>query len=148
MGKRRYVALDGEGARLAGGRWNHRGTRVVYTSATLSLAALEYFVNLDPEEAPDNLVAVPADIPEGAIERLEDLPGFRLPKNWRAYPAPTALADLAAAWIRAGRRPVLSVPSVVIPTERNYLIDPGHRMFGQIRPGRAQAFRFDPRMWQ
>ena len=77
---------------------------LVYTSATLSLAALEYFVHLSPEEAPGDLVAVPADIPAGAIESLEDLPGSRLPRNWRAYPAPIALADLGAAWILAGRR--------------------------------------------
>ena len=105
-------------------------------------------MHLSPEEAPGDLVAVPADIPAGAIESLEDLPGSRLPRNWRAYPAPIALADLGAAWILAGRRAVLSVPSVVIPAERNYLIDPRHRMFGQVRTGKAQVFRFDPRMWK
>lgn len=94
------------------------------------------------------MIAIPAEIPEGAIERLEDLPGFRLPRAWRAYPAPRALAELGAAWIRAGRRPVLSVPSAVIPEERNYLIDSRHRLFGQIRVGKPQAFHFDLRMWK
>ena len=105
-------------------------------------------MHLSPEDAPNDLVAIAAAIPDGAVERLEDLAGFRLPRTWRAYPAPRALADVGAAWIRAGRRPALSVPSVVIPAERNVLIDPRHRQFRQVRLEQPQAFRFDPRMWK
>jgi len=108
---------------------------------------LEYFVNLGPGEMPDDLVAVPADIPRRAIERLEHLPGVRLPRNWRAYPAPAALADLGTAWVQAARRAVLSIPSAVIPTERNYLINPLHPHFNQVLVGKAEAFSLDPRMW-
>jgi len=146
--RRQYSAFDGKGARLAGGRWNHRGAPVVYTSATLSLAALEYFVNLDPGAMPDDLVAVPADLPESAIEQLERVPGFRLPRGWRAYPAPAALADPGTAWVQAARRAVLSVPSAVIPVERNYLINPVHPQSHQVRVGKAEAFSLDPRMWK
>src|SRR4029453_19008701 len=79
-----YAAFDGEGARQAGGRWNHRGVAVVYTSATLSLAALEYFVHLDPTDAPGDLVAIPADIPD-SLSRIE-IRAETLPSHWRAYP--------------------------------------------------------------
>lgn len=105
-------------------------------------------MQLSPEHAPNDLVAIAALIPEGAVEHLEDLPDVRLPRTWRAYPAPSVLADVGAAWIHAGRRPALSVPSAVIPAERNYLIDPRHRLFRQIRLEQPQAFRFDPRMWK
>jgi RES domain-containing protein len=105
-------------------------------------------VQLSPEDTPTDLVAIAAAIPPGAVEHLEDLPGVRLPRSWRAYPAPGALADVGAAWIRAGRRPALSVPSAVIPAERNYLIDPRHRLFSQVRLEQPQAFRLDPRMWK
>ena len=64
-------AFDGEGARTAGGRWHHHGDAVVYASSSLSLASLELFVHLDPEEMPDDLVAIPADIPDDlAIEHV------------------------------------------------------------------------------
>jgi RES domain-containing protein len=77
--------LDGEGARQAGGRWNHRGVAVVYTSATLSLAALEYFVHLDPADVPGDLVAIPAEIPDTLTRR--EITADSLPANWQAYPA-------------------------------------------------------------
>src|SRR3712207_8611382 len=79
-------AFDGEGARLYGGRWNHPGTAVAYCSATLSLAVLEYFVHLEPNLAPPDLVAVAAELPAGnALET----PGIEAPPpGWGTYPAP------------------------------------------------------------
>jgi RES domain-containing protein len=139
-------AFDGEGARRYGGRWNHPGTALVYCSATLSLAALEYFVHLEPELAPDGLVAVAAEIPAAvAVELLEVAV---LPADWRAYPAPDRLRDLGSGWVRGGRTAVLSVPSSVIPHERNLLLNPAHPDFARIRRRDAEPFSFDPRMWK
>jgi RES domain-containing protein len=118
----------------------------VYTSATLSLAALEYFVNLEFATAPNDLVAVPAGIPDGVS--LAEVEGSTLPANWRAYPAPDRLADLGSAWAASNRSAVLVVPSAVIPAERNYVLSPGHPEFRAIRVGTAQPFAFDPRMWK
>ncbi|MGH7857478.1 MAG: RES family NAD+ phosphorylase [Candidatus Binatia bacterium] len=138
------AAYSGAGAKLTGGRWNPRGTAVVYTSATLSLAALELLVHLDPDTLPDDLVAVPAEIPDSvAIDRLEER---TLPRDWRSYPAPDALADLGLGWIKAGKFAVLAVPSVVVPKERNYLLNPGHSDFAKIRIGDAEWFHLDPRL--
>ena len=69
--RRRYAAraFDGEGARLSGGRWNLPGVAVVYTSATVSLAALEMLVHVDVGDAPADLVAIPLDIPGGVAIR-------------------------------------------------------------------------------
>ncbi|HTH19992.1 MAG TPA: RES domain-containing protein, partial [Candidatus Udaeobacter sp.] len=41
-------AFTGEGARIYGGRWNSRGTAVIYVSEHESLAALELLVHLTP----------------------------------------------------------------------------------------------------
>jgi RES domain-containing protein len=139
-------AFDGEGARLYGGRWNHPGTSIVYGSATLSLAALEYFVHLEPDLAPPGLVAVAADLPAGLA--LESLEVESLPPDWRTYPAPERLKDLGTGWVRSGRTAVLLVPSSVIPHEMNVLLNPAHPDFPRLRLRAAKPFSFDPRMWK
>src|SRR5262249_30224678 len=143
--RRPYAAFDGEGARQAGGRWNHRGVAVVYTSATLSLAALECFVHLDPSDAPTDLVVIPAAIPDRAARR--EIAAATLPPSWRRYPGSDALADLGTAWVRAGASAILVVPSAIVPRERNFLLNPAHPDFRQVRLGAAEPFSFDPRMW-
>ena len=140
------AACDGEGARRHGSRWTSRGIPAVFTSATLSLAALERFVHTDPDLAPVDLVAIPIDITENVpIEsvRLEELSA-----DWRSFPAPPGLAAIGDQWFRASRAAVLSVPSVVIPHERNFVLNPIHREFAQLSIGRPEAFSFDPRMWK
>ncbi len=145
ISSRRYRRFDGEGARLYGGRWNHAGTPIVYTSGSLALAALELFVHVDTDLAPAGLIATPADLPENLSLDTADLP--ELPKNWRSYPAPEALKDIATAWINKSSTAVLAVPSAVIPSEQNYLLNPRHPDFRRIRIQSAIPFEFDPRMW-
>lgn len=139
-------AFDGEGARQFGGRWNRLGTRVVYASATLSLAALEFFVNLDRDTEPDQLVAISADTPDDM--RIEYIEVSDLPKNWRSYPVPEELQDLGTAWVASASTAMLVVPSAVIPEERNYLLSPAHPDFKRFRLNKPEAFHFDPRMWK
>ncbi len=146
LGRKKNIAFDGEGSRLAGGRWNRRGTAIVYTSATLSLAVLEYFVNLPAGAAPPDLVAVaaeaPKDLPVSSVE-VESLP-----RGWRKYPAPEALAEIGTRWVQEGKTPILSVPSAVVPQERNYLLNPAHPRFREIRIGKPEPLSLDPRMWK
>lgn len=139
-------AFSGGGARDVGGRWNHHGVALVYSAGTLSLCALELFVNLDPEDAPDDLVAIAADVPD-RLDMLQ-VREAELPADWRRYPAPAALQDIGSAWIATGATAVLVVPSAIIPQEVNYLLNPAHRDFAQVRIERPQAFHFDPRMWR
>jgi RES domain-containing protein len=142
--KIKHIAFDGEGARRAGGRWNRRGTPVVYTSQSLSLAALELLVHCEIALAPEDLVAVPAEVPD-AIAR-EELSAADLPRGWRGHPAPEDLALLGTDWIRRGKTAVLAVPSAVVPAERNFLLNPAHADFARIRVGRPEPFSFDPRL--
>ena len=117
---------------------------MVYTSATLSLAALEYLVNVGIEEAPLDLVSVSADVP-ATVSRREL--GIRdLPANWRMHPAPGRLAAIGTAWAKSLESAVLIVPSAVIPEEKNWLLNPRHPDAGRIRIEQKAAFRFDPRL--
>jgi RES domain-containing protein len=118
---------------------------MVYASASASLAALEYFVHLEPEDAPDDLVLVPAELPD---ESVEELPSGQLPPDWRTIPTSETLAAIGTEWARQLRSVALSVPSAVLPLERNVLINPSHPDFGSIRVGEPAPFSFDPRMWK
>jgi len=146
--KRRYAAsaFSGEGARAGGGRWNLPGTAVVYTSGSLSLAALEALVHMDAGDAPDDLVAMAVDIPEGL--HVKDVAIRELPRNWRATPGPPALQRLGSEWAKGLETAVLSVPSVVVPQERNYLLNPAHADLKRIRIGKPMRFVLDARAWK
>ena len=139
-------AFTGDGARFYGGRWNPRGVPVVYTAATLSLAALELLVHLDPDTVPGDLVAVAGEVPDDL--HIEQISVASLRRNWRGYPAPEELQMRGLAWVRAVKSAVLSVPSAVVPPERNYLLNPAHRDFTKIRIGKPEPFHFDPRLWR
>jgi RES domain-containing protein len=144
--RKRYSAFDGEGARLAGGRWNRRGTAVIYTSSALSLAVLEYFVNLSSRVTPPDLVVVTAEVPDDLEITTVRIAG--LPRSWRKYPAPEALAELGSRWAQENRTPILGVPSAVVPQETNYLLNPAHPDFKKIAVGKPEPFSLDLRMWK
>jgi RES domain-containing protein len=143
---RGHVPLDGEGPRLYGSRWTSRGLPAVYASATLSLAALERFVHTDPDLEPADLVAVGVEIK--ASIRIEAVAVSDLVPNWREYPTPAELTSIGDRWLRDARSVALSVPSVVIPRERNFIINPVHRDFGKLAVTASEPFAFDPRLWK
>jgi RES domain-containing protein len=103
-------------------------------------------VNLDVEEAPSDLVLVPVDLPEEV--GVEVVARGQLPLGWRKTPGPEALARLGSDWVRSRRSLALSVPSAVVPQERNYLLNPAHPDFARVVVGRREPFSFDPRMWR
>lgn len=143
---RRFALPDGEGARLYGGRWNLPRTAVVYAAATLSLAALELLVHTDSDLMPHDLVAVAAEIPKSLD--IEEVSPADLPDNWIDYPPPEAVQALGSRWAERGDTAVLSVSSVIIFGERNYLLNPMHADFAQIRWSDPTPFTLDPRLYK
>jgi RES domain-containing protein len=136
-------AFSGEGARRFGGRWNAPGRRVVYTSEHLSLAALETLAHADRRRFERDLVAFAVELPAELVALLADA---NLPEGWRARPdAPSARA-VGDAWLAAGTHVALSVPSVLVPQERNLLLAPTHPRFDEVRIGPPTPFRFDERL--
>jgi RES domain-containing protein len=141
-----HAAFDGEGARRYGSRWTPRGLPAVFTSATLSLAALERFVNTDPELEPVDLVAIAVDI--GTHIAIETVTVDGLAPGWRTYPAPPGLAGIGERWVADARSAVLSVPSVLIPNERNFVLNPAHADFTRVTIHPSEPFSCDSRMWK
>jgi RES domain-containing protein len=141
-----HAAFDGEGARRYGSRWTPKGLPAVFASATLSLAALERFVNTDADLEPVDLVTIAVDIKTSIA--IETATVADLSADWRTYPAPPALAMIGERWLAASRSCVLSVPSVVIPAERNFILNPTHVDFARLVVHPSEPFSFDPRMWK
>jgi len=145
--RQRYAAAaaTGEGARLYGGRWNSRGVPVVYASTSLALAAVETFVNLEPNLTPPDLVSIEGEIPdELGISRL-DLK--TLPAHWQKT-RDEALRRFGDNWIRRGQTVALLVPSAAIRGEWNILLNPAHAEFPRIKIQRPVPFEFDTRMFR
>lgn len=147
----RRASFDGEGARRAGGRWNHPGTVVIYAAATLALATLEFLVHLERERATAAVFAHYADVPDDAA--TESLNEDRLPPGWHRHRAPAALREIGTTWAMSASTVLLAVPSAVlrispqlVPAERNYLLNPAHPDFARVRV-RSVSLRLDPRMW-
>jgi RES domain-containing protein len=145
IAKRQYIYdLSGEGARLYGGRWNRKGTPVVYTSGSRSLATVEYLVHLPQSVMPLDICMAEIEIPDP--ESGEPVSLDKLPPDWRAFPAPLQLAGIGEAWVRDGLSPVLKVPSAVIKDEWNYLLNPRHPLFRSVRIASVEDWQFDPRL--
>ncbi len=136
--------LSGTGARLYGGRWNHRGTALVYSSETRALATLEYLVHVSLPYAPADLSVATIEIPDEIVPE-EVLPSS-LPKNWREHPAIPRLADLGTEWARSRRGLLLRAPSALVEHECNVLINPLHRDARLVVVVETEPCRLDERL--
>lgn len=145
--RHRYAAeaATGEGARLYGGRWNSRGVRVVYASTSLALAAVETFVNLEPNLMPADLVSIEGEVPDSlAIPKLDP---SALTEGWHIS-RDESLRRFGDEWIRGGETVALLVPSAAIRGEWNVLLNPAHHEFSQVRFKSPERFEFDARMFR
>lgn len=145
--RKRYAKapFDGEGAYRYGGRWSSPGLRLAYASEHLSLAMIEYFVHLDRDDPPPDLVVAAADVPDN-VSRLQ-VALARLPPTWRETPAPAELAVIGDRFARTRRAAILVVPSALAPDEFNWLLNPDHAQFKHIRIRRPEPFSYDPRFF-
>ncbi|HTI10864.1 MAG TPA: RES family NAD+ phosphorylase [Puia sp.] len=144
VGKTRYATdLTGEGARLNGGRWNHKLTACIYTSESRALAVLEYTVNINIEEIPRTLSITTFEIPDTDIQKLSIA---KLPGNWKDFPAPFSTKAFGDLLLEAAVSPVIRVPSSIIPEEFNYLLNPAHPASRDFKIVEVKDFVYDVRI--
>jgi RES domain-containing protein len=140
-------ALDGEGASLAGGRWNSRSVPALYTSSQLSLCVLEVLVNI-PGHLRDHLTAFEAvrlSIPDDA--GTTEI-GIREFEAMLASADPLQACRLAGDdWIAKGRDLILAAPSVIVPEELNLMLNPAHPRMGEVAIIASRRFHFDARLF-
>ena len=149
IAKSKYAKdLSGEGARRAGGRWNLKGTPVVYTADSTALATLETLVhfplNLAPKDRAIATIELPDELAITTLE-IEDLPA-----NWAGYPAPTKLAEIGNQWVLKQETVALCVPSSITPNGegRNYILNPAHRDFKEVKIIRIDKYDYDSRLFE
>ena len=146
LGKHIYrdQLFSGQGGLYAGGRWTPRGRPVVYTSASISLAVLEYTVNYHRRGWVPATILGRAMIP--ASIRVEAVSIDKLPANWFIASPPPQLQELGGEWLERGETAVLKVPSAIVTEEWNYLLNPLHVDFRKLRISSPKPFNFDQRV--
>jgi RES domain-containing protein len=143
---RRYTdtAFSGEGARLFGGRFNSEGIPAVYTSGSLSLALLELLVQSNDRDYYSACLVFYADIPDVMIKHVKTA---EMPNGWNRIPYTSASQKMGDQWLKSGGAVAFKIPSVVVPVEFNYLINPLHPEFKKIRISEPQELMVDGRLF-
>lgn len=122
IGRTKFASdISGEGARLFGGRWNHKLIPCIYTSESRALALLEYTVNISIDEIPRALSITTFEIPSSGIEIIKE---DKLPGNWKHFPAPASTKDFGTRLLKDSTNSIFKIPSSVIVEEYNYLLNP------------------------
>ncbi len=138
--------LSGAGARIYGGRWNHKDTGIIYTSESISLATVEYLVHVPLSIVPTNLSLATLQIPDKIIPN--EIKNTDLPVNWRDYPAPSKLAESGSNWARTKESLLLRVPSVVVEYEFNIFINPLHPDMKHVTILQVENYKADKRLFR
>ena len=105
---------------------------------------LEIMVHLDDNSLLNHYVMYQLTLSD---ENILSLDRDRLPKNWRDEPAPPETADIGDIWLEEMTSLALAVPSVIVPHEYNYILNPAHKDFEHfVHTAREVAFRPDSRL--
>lgn len=147
VAKRRHPPFTGEGGLYVAGRWHERGVRIVYTAGTKALSVLEFLAHLTPGSVPAEATWWWLDL-DASLTPVETVDTARLPARWKGVRHLQATRTLGTRWIREGRSPVLRVPSVHVPGEFNYLVNPLHALAAPLlaTAGGPEDFTINPRI--
>ncbi len=145
IAKRKYIQdLTGTGAKLAGNRWNSKGIAVVYTSSSLSLCTLECLVHFPPTFIPTDYAYLKLTCPENNVQEISlDI----LPQNWQQKAASEITKSIGDEFVAQQQYLCLKVPSAIVPTEYNYLLNPMHPRFAEVKIVAVHDFVFDSRLF-
>lgn len=142
--KRKDQLLSGEGAKLYGGRWNAKGLAALYVASSGSLALLEMLVHFDKkEQLPQDRILVEIEIPDKLI--IKTISVKRLPEYWKNSPAPKGLTAFYSKMVNEQTHIALAVPSVIVPQEYNYVINPNHPEISKVKVRKFQLLPLDER---
>ncbi|PKE31588.1 hypothetical protein CWS43_05905 [Rahnella sp. AA] len=138
------TAWTGAGAQIYGGRWNPPGRPVVYLTTSISLAILEILVHLQNSMLMHSYTLLSIEVTQAQLDTLEV---DELAADWRSPSPPDSTQRQGEAWLADGEYVGLRVPSVIVPTEYNVLLNPQHPDFAQLLDSvEREPMMFDPRL--
>lgn len=136
--------LSGHGSMLYGGRWNTKGKAALYTAGSIALAMLEVAVHISPNNAPKDFRLVKIQVPPVLIQKVNV---EELNPGWRESPPSQFTQDIGDAFLMSKSHFILEVPSVVVPDEYNYIINPSHYAFENVKIISIEPISFDTRLF-
>ena len=133
--------LSGEGAKIYGGRWNPVGLAALYLSEFISLSILEILVRANKSTAPDTYTLLTLQFPENSFTNI-DLSSLKV--NWQHHIEYTRY--IGEEFLKDGKKLALRVPSAIVPQEHNFLINPVHKDFKNIKILKTELLNLDKRL--
>lgn len=144
LARKKYgTVLSGKGAALMGNRWNSKGTEMIYTADSRALAMAEVAVHLTLATLPSDYVMLEIDLPDNLL--FQKINVKELPFNWNTFPHSSKTQYLGDFFVRENKFLALQVPSAVVPGDFNYLLNPFHRDFNQVKIISKNDFPLDTR---
>ena len=138
--------LSGKGAEKSGGRWNSKGISMVYTSDSRALCTTEIAVHIPLGLLPSDYKIISIEIPDSI--KIGTLASNKLLPDWRSIPHSGSTQQIGDDFIRQNKSAVLKVPSAVVAGNFNYVLNPGHSDFSQIKVLSVEGFSFDSRLFE
>lgn len=117
------------------------GHPCIYTAESKALCALEYAVNVSQEDIPDELSFTTFSLPEDGLATFQE---SELPPDWMATPSPLSTQEWGTKHLQ--KHLVLGIPSVIIPSEFNFILNPLHPDFEKVKIAAVEPFIFDKRI--
>ncbi|MDQ3683608.1 MAG: RES family NAD+ phosphorylase [Bacteroidota bacterium] len=137
------LLLNGEGAKLHGGRWNKIGVPCLYTSESKALCVLEYAANVSLDEIPSSLSITVYELPDKSWKEIDP---DQLPENWQEVPIPEENKIFGTELLQNLNVLAIRLPSVIIPSENNFILNPLAKKFEAIKIAEVHSFTMDKRI--
>lgn len=138
--------LSGKGAELTGGRWNSKGLAMLYTSQSRALCTTEIAVHSPLGNIPTDYWINSIEFPDSA--GIFDVELTSLSRDWKTFPHPHSTQAIGDLFIREGKYLVMKAPSAVVQGDFNFLLNPIHTLFSQVRIIESEPFEFDERLFK
>lgn len=146
LSKEKYKTdLSGKGAELAGGRWNSKGIPMLYTGGSRALCTAEIAVHTPLGNIPSDFWIIEIEVPGNP--GILDIDPISLQPDWKTFPYPHSTQAIGDKFITENKFLVMKAPSAIVQGDFNYLINPLHVLFSEVKILSSERFEFNERLF-